>query len=60
MDNPPLRRFCMLPGDRQNVTREQLIDDSDYYASFFFNELMRPYEWVTAPRGPPVGLAPSG
>jgi DNA-binding CsgD family transcriptional regulator len=44
LDNPPLRRFCLLPGNRLTRTRQQLIDDRDFYASAFFNEMMRPFD----------------
>jgi DNA-binding CsgD family transcriptional regulator len=44
LDNPPLRRFCLLPGDRLTRTRQQVVDDRTYYASAFFNEMMRPYD----------------
>jgi DNA-binding CsgD family transcriptional regulator len=44
LDSPPLRRFCLLPGERLTRTRQQLIDDRTFYASAFFNEMMRPYD----------------
>jgi DNA-binding CsgD family transcriptional regulator len=42
LDNPPFRRFLLLPGERLTRTRQQLVEDRTYYASTFFNEVMRP------------------
>ena len=44
LDNPPLRRFCLLPGQRLTRIRKQLIDDRTFFKSVFFNEMMRPFD----------------
>jgi DNA-binding CsgD family transcriptional regulator len=41
LDNVAVRRFHRLPGVAVTRTRDQLVPDRTYYASFFFNEVMR-------------------
>jgi DNA-binding CsgD family transcriptional regulator len=41
-DNPTVRRFHRLPGRIVTRRRQQLVRDQTFYASVFFNEVMRP------------------